>query len=69
MNKQALRKELQAAFPSAAFRIRTISFSDLARGSATFVLSDSWGAGVAMSEGLFLAVREIARKHGAIANW
>lgn len=64
----ALRKEIKSNYPHLKFRIRTISFSDLARSSKIFVDSDEWGMAKG-NQAVYKAVAEIAKKHGAIASW
>lgn len=68
-DKRKLRQEIEQACPSLIFKIKTVSFSDLARGEKVFVMSDSWGMTKPESAGLFKKVKAIAEKHGAIASW
>lgn len=68
-NKQELRKEIKKQFPDLNFKVRTISFMDLARGEKVFVESDAWGMTRPESIDLFQAVKSIALKHGAIASF
>jgi len=64
----SLRSDIKKKHPNLVFKVRTISFSDLARGSKVFVESNAWG----MTKGnhkLYESVKEIAKKHGAIVSW
>ena len=67
-NIPALRKEIKAQFPSLQFKVRTVSFEDLARCSRVFVESSEWGTTKGNAE-TYEAVRAIAKKHGAIVSW
>jgi hypothetical protein len=69
MNKHELRREIGQRFPGLRFTVRTVSFQDLARGSAVFVESDEWGMTMPETIGTFQAVKAIAAKHGAIASF
>ena len=63
-----LRKAIKAQFPDLKFKIKTVSFSDLARGSAVFVESPEWGMTVGNYE-TYQAVKTIADTYGAIVSW
>ncbi len=63
-----LRKAIKAQFPNLKFTIKTVSFSDLARGERTFVESMEWGMTKGNHE-TFEAVKAIAQPFNAIVSW
>jgi len=67
-NISALRKEIKTKFPDLKFKVRTISFEDLARDSVAFIESDEWGMTKGNQE-TFKVVQRIGIKYNAIAMW
>lgn len=67
-NITALRREIKTSFPNLQFKIKTVSFQDLARDSKVFVESNEWGMIKGNTE-TYNAVKVIADKHGAIVSW
>jgi len=65
---KGLRGAIKAQYPDLKFKIRTVSFSDLARGDKTFVESDEWGMTKGNHE-LYQGVKAIADRYGAIVSW
>ena len=63
-----LRKAIKAQFPDLQFKIRTVSFSDLARGDKVFVESSAWGMCKGNHE-LYQAVKAIATQYSAIVSF
>ena len=63
-----LRKSIKQELPELQFKIKTVSFIDLARDSKVFILSDAWGMTKGNHE-LFNKVDAIAKKYNAIASW
>jgi len=63
-----MRKEIKIKFPDLEFKIRTVSFTDLARADKVFVESPAWGM-FKGNQSTYLAVSNIAKKYGAIASW
>jgi len=64
----SLRSDIKAKHPTLVFKIKTVSFSDLARESKRFVESSAWG----MTKGnhkLYESVKAIAKRHDAIVSW
>lgn len=69
VNKTQLRKAIESAFPGLKFRVREVSFMDLARGSTTFVQSDAWGMTIGHHQ-LYQDVRSVCSKFpGVIVSW
>lgn len=68
INIPALRAEIKTKFPDLQFRVKTVSFSDLARNSAVFIESKSWGMCKGNRE-LFNQVKAIADKYNVITSW
>jgi len=63
-----LRKAIKNQFPDLKFKVRTVSFADLARDSKIFVESDAWGMTKGNSE-LYHQVEKIAKEFDAIVSW
>lgn len=62
--RNAIRQELDArGFTSVTFKTRTISFEDLARGSAVFVYLNG-----RTNPETFRALQSVAREYGAIVS-
>jgi hypothetical protein len=59
----ALRKEIKAQFPNLQFKLKTVSFMDLARDSKVFVECNDYG-----NPETYQAVKAIAKKHNALVS-
>ena len=59
----ALRKEIKAQFPNLQFKLKTVSFEDLARDSNVFVECDNYG-----NPETYQAVKAIAKKYNALVS-
>lgn len=68
MEISELRKEIRARFPNLKFKVRTVSFTNLARDGKVFVESSEWGMTKGNHE-IYQAVKVIVDKYGAIASW
>lgn len=64
---RALRAEIKRAYPDLEFKVRTVSFQDLARADAVFVTLVEWSGDRSMAE-IFHGVEEIATRWGAIVQ-
>ena len=64
----SLRSTIKAKHPDLVFKIRTVSFCDLARDSKVFVESSAWGMTKGNNE-LYQSVKAIADEYGAITSW
>ena len=67
-NKSELRNAIKAQYPDLEFKVKTVDFIDLARGSKVFVESSAWGMTKDNHE-LYQAVKAIADRYNAIVSW
>ncbi len=62
-NMAALRKEIKAQYPNLQFKLKTVSFMDLAGGGAVFVECNNYG-----NPETYQAVKAIAKKYNALVS-
>ena len=65
----AVRKKIKNEFPNLKFKIRRVSFSDLARDEKYFLESDEWGMTKVGSHNLFSRIEELVKGTGIIVSW
>ena len=63
MKTSKIRTIIKDRFPDLHFKLRTVSFSDLARGSKIFLESESWGMCKGNAD-TFRAVKEYCEYKG-----